>query len=336
MGINPPSKRLSICIPTYNRSKYLDRCLSILVPQAQKLPNDVEIIVSDNCSNDDTGEVVARYSQDGLVRYSKNESNIGGCKNIQKCFSTLAEGEFCWVIGDDDILRDGSIAKVVQIIRDNPDIDYIHVNFIFDTASEETRIQAFQGTLTDPSKMGMLGIKNLKERKIDQWEDLLADDMFSLNGLYTGISRLALVRDEFRGIRIGRDFENIESTYPHTVSYIRKLVGRKAYTTGVPWVICGTKCSWTKFDLVARMRSYQLILYQRQTAIPPLIIDRQLVRFIDRDYSEVIIALLKSKTYKRDVAFADEFSLIDLFTELSRFKPFRRLLTNYVKRKMNN
>ena len=52
---------LSICIPTYNRAEYLKKTLESIVWQRDFLSKDVEVVISDNCSTDDTASVVAKF-----------------------------------------------------------------------------------------------------------------------------------------------------------------------------------------------------------------------------------------------------------------------------------
>jgi abequosyltransferase len=107
---------LSICIPTYNRAAFLDECLESLVRLDVGLSGDVEVIVSDNASTDNTREVVDRYQQLIPLRYFRNASNIGAERNV---FAAAGHGsaEYVWVFGDDDIFEEAAVASVLQHIR---------------------------------------------------------------------------------------------------------------------------------------------------------------------------------------------------------------------------
>ena len=66
---------LSICIPTYNRAEYLDKSLHSLTKQ--KRFYEIEVVISDNCSTDNTEEVVKKYQkQYNNIFYHKNTENI--------------------------------------------------------------------------------------------------------------------------------------------------------------------------------------------------------------------------------------------------------------------
>ena len=103
---------LSICIPTYNRADILRNNLEIISEQLnENRTNEVEIIVSDNCSPDITREVAANMQKLGLpIVYNRNAENIGADGNFLKCM-TIASGKYVYY-------RDGF--KV--ILRNN---DYI-------------------------------------------------------------------------------------------------------------------------------------------------------------------------------------------------------------------
>lgn len=70
---------LSICIPTYNRATYLDETIKSIVSQKRFFEtNDVEIVISDNCSQDETEIIVKKYIDifADKIRYYRNTVNI--------------------------------------------------------------------------------------------------------------------------------------------------------------------------------------------------------------------------------------------------------------------
>lgn len=119
---------LTISIPTYNRANYLDMCLSQICNQIKPYENIIELLVSNNNSIDNTEEIVYKYiNQGAIIRYIKNENNIGPDRNIAQCF-TEAKGKYVWVFGDDDILLEGSIIRILSEINNNEEYGIIHVN----------------------------------------------------------------------------------------------------------------------------------------------------------------------------------------------------------------
>ena len=67
---------ISICIPTYNRSRHLSNCLNSIILNKNISNLNIQICVSDNCSTDDTEKVVRLAQREIDIEYQKNEENI--------------------------------------------------------------------------------------------------------------------------------------------------------------------------------------------------------------------------------------------------------------------
>ena len=93
------SPYFSVVVFTYNRAALLRDCIANILSQSFK---DFELIVSDNCSHDNTEEVVGSF-RDGRIRYFRNESNYGLRGNLE-AGTSRAVGEIVFLMGDDDIL----------------------------------------------------------------------------------------------------------------------------------------------------------------------------------------------------------------------------------------
>lgn len=106
---------LSICIPTYNRAVFLKKSLDVLCPQITS--DDVELIVSDNNSPDNTEDIVKQYvAMNPRIQYTKQETNLGAARNF---FSLMhrAQGKYILLLGDDDILTDNAVSVLVDILK---------------------------------------------------------------------------------------------------------------------------------------------------------------------------------------------------------------------------
>ena len=112
--------KLSVIIPTYNRAEYLSQCLhSVLSSNYENL----EVIVSDNASQDDTQAVVSSFS-DNRLRYYRNDTNIGAGLNILKLLE-YASGDYIICLGDDDFLNEGAIPEIIKIIQEYPGVGVV-------------------------------------------------------------------------------------------------------------------------------------------------------------------------------------------------------------------
>lgn len=125
---NHNEKLLTICVPSYNVSRYLNRCLTSLVDY--KLAGYTEILVIDDGSKDNTAsiakEFAARY--EGIVYlYEKENGGHGSTINyaIQK-----AKGKFFRVVDGDDWVDSRELCKLIEkIISDEIDADVISSNY---------------------------------------------------------------------------------------------------------------------------------------------------------------------------------------------------------------
>lgn len=111
---------LSICIPTYNRVDYLESTLLSIVNQKRFLEtNDVEIIISDNFSSDDTGRISLSFIEKygAKIRYFRNDKNIVDL-NFEKVLS-YGKGLFLKLNNDTLKHQEGSLDTILQTITDN-------------------------------------------------------------------------------------------------------------------------------------------------------------------------------------------------------------------------
>ena len=133
--------KLSLCIPTYNRGGFIGETLESIVSQAT---DDIEIIVSDNASQDDT-EAIVRGFQERFPRitYHRFERNMGADKNFLKVVE-LATGEYCWFMGSDDKVENGGIATVLANLAKHPDLAgflSIATNTLLTCVAASSRVQ---------------------------------------------------------------------------------------------------------------------------------------------------------------------------------------------------
>ena len=114
--------RLSLCIPTYNRVKYLRELLPPLLAEVEMANGDVlriEVVVSNNDSADETDGYVSSLSSPALV-YQRNPSNIGAICNFHACIDR-ARGDYIWLFGDDELFEPGGITRLLDCLdHDQP------------------------------------------------------------------------------------------------------------------------------------------------------------------------------------------------------------------------
>ena len=103
-------KKLSICIPTYNRADCLRNCLESITFNDDFFINQIEICISNNGSTDSTEKVINEYEKRlPIIRWS-NKENIGIPRNFLKVVS-MSNSDFVWLIGDDDLLLPDTLKR---------------------------------------------------------------------------------------------------------------------------------------------------------------------------------------------------------------------------------
>jgi len=119
-------KLLTISIPTWNRAEFLKVALEELRSQLDgPLSDFVNVLVSDNCSTDNTAKIIDQFMSSGLdIQYIRNESNLGWGRNFQQCISE-AETDHVLLLSDDDVLVDDSISRVIDLIQKHKDVGVI-------------------------------------------------------------------------------------------------------------------------------------------------------------------------------------------------------------------
>jgi len=109
---------VSVCVPTYNHAQVVGDALRSAMAQSYE---NLEILVVDNRSEDETGRVVANIAAgDTRVRYVRHAENLGMARNFSACIS-LAQGEFVQILCADDILEPGCATALADALRSNPE-----------------------------------------------------------------------------------------------------------------------------------------------------------------------------------------------------------------------
>jgi len=126
---------IGICIPTFNRGKYLKEALNSITEQFndQEVAENVNVTILDNRSDDDTEEVATFFvNHFPNVKYVKDSERRGMAKGLIKAAS-LSNDEYAWIFSDDDKLYPGSLKKIIYKVRQNrPDLVICNIDSFID------------------------------------------------------------------------------------------------------------------------------------------------------------------------------------------------------------
>lgn len=138
------NKLLSICVPTYNRLEKIKSQIQFLIKEGVETNKDVEVIVSDNASPDETYDRYLSGLSYENIRIFEQVENIGLIGNLHFLLSK-SQGLYSWIIGDDDILRPGIVEHVLSVLKEHSDIEYVFINHCYVIGENIIKQSVFSG-----------------------------------------------------------------------------------------------------------------------------------------------------------------------------------------------
>lgn len=113
--------KLTIAVLTYNRSKYLQQMLDSILLQTYK---DFSVIIYDNCSEDNTTDIVKPYLSDNRFTYHRHDSMVDNFNYaLQNC-----DTDYLLIVHDDDTMRSNMAKEEIDILNSHSDISMVWAN----------------------------------------------------------------------------------------------------------------------------------------------------------------------------------------------------------------
>ena len=131
---------LSLCIPTYKRPHLLLKAIESMIDSAADYLEQVQIVITDD-STDNTNEWVIDKVKDKIkhLKYIKNHSNLGIDGNILHAIDS-SDGEFAWVLGEDDLVCQGAVKNFMSIMNKS-DYAFICSNYSYVAADQRKMLK---------------------------------------------------------------------------------------------------------------------------------------------------------------------------------------------------
>ncbi|MDF1548305.1 MAG: glycosyltransferase family 2 protein [Bacteroidales bacterium] len=146
------SSLISIALATYNGEKFLAEFLDSVYSQSYQ---NIEVIAVDDCSTDETEEILAKYKNTHGLKYEVNSENLGFIKNFEKVLS-LCSGEYIALADQDDIWFPEKVATLLDNIGNHL---LIHSDAILIDAKKNKIADSF--TRFSNKKVRLTSFKNL-------------------------------------------------------------------------------------------------------------------------------------------------------------------------------
>jgi len=112
--------KVTIMIPTYNQESFIKETIDSALAQDY---HNLEVIVSDDCSTDNTSQIMKQYIADSRFKYVKNEKNLGRVENYRNTLYEHATGKYVLNLDGDDWLTEATfISQAVRFLEADKDI----------------------------------------------------------------------------------------------------------------------------------------------------------------------------------------------------------------------
>ncbi|HEB0855344.1 glycosyltransferase family 2 protein [Citrobacter werkmanii] len=201
--------KVSFCIPTYNRSKFIDELLSSINKQSDHSLN-IEVCISDNASTDDTKECIEiwRRKYNFPIVYHRHSENIGPDRNYLAAVN-MGGGDYCWILGSDDILSYNALALMEKKLADESDI-YL---------CDRRELDLSMTKITNPHRKWLSEDSRLFSFRDDS--DLIKyfSKCNSVGGLFSYLSSIIVRKDRWSSIKF--DDSYIGTAYSHVYILLR-------------------------------------------------------------------------------------------------------------------
>jgi glycosyltransferase involved in cell wall biosynthesis len=114
--------KVSICLPVYNGANYLAQAIESALAQTFE---DFELLISDDCSTDETPAIVERYAkQDSRIHHWINASQQKLFGNYNVCIDK-SSGTYVKLFAHDDLFAPSLIERMVDVLEEQPDVSLV-------------------------------------------------------------------------------------------------------------------------------------------------------------------------------------------------------------------
>ena len=299
---------LSICIPTYNRSQYLKKTIDSIIGQEEFKPEDVEIVISDNCSTDDTEIVCKKYTEQyENIKYFKNQENVRD-RNFPLVLSK-GSGVLLKLCNDTLIFNKDALNDLLHLIRncqDEKPVIFTSNNNHYPNKITVKSLEDFLNTISyNITWIGGLSI----------WKD----DFYSFGNTYEGCDEslwqvpclLKYVNKKKNAVVYNKRLFTTQTVAKKNISYGLYKVFHTNYLGFVKKYInngISRACfDWLEKDLLLNFFPYWMVQYKLQ--------DKQLDYSKSEDLIQCVKEAYKSKPYYKKFLRLYIFTFLKIYVK---------------------
>jgi glycosyltransferase involved in cell wall biosynthesis len=198
-------------------------------------------LVCDNASTDRTQEVMESFRSRSDVHYYRNTVNVGMLGNL-RVTAHHSRGRFVWILGDDDLLVEGAIERVLRVLRGSPDLGLVYLNYAYTREDDPSRVADLRHLIASgipivppgPDEQGPIHALATKSENF-----------------FTAIYCLVFRRDHalhaYSQDTAGRPFSTMLTAIPTTYYVLEHMMEERGYWVGQPLVVVNMNVSWMKY-----------------------------------------------------------------------------------------
>ncbi len=117
--------RVTALVPSYNHARYIQERIESILNQTY---SNIELIVIDDCSDDESHAVITQLMKEHNFRYLRNMKNSGSPFSAWNKICSLATGDFIWICESDDVASVLFLEVAVKNLVNNSDASMFYCN----------------------------------------------------------------------------------------------------------------------------------------------------------------------------------------------------------------
>jgi glycosyltransferase involved in cell wall biosynthesis len=317
--------RLSVCISTYNRVAWLSTALRNIANLYPEPVEGVEFVICDNASPDETPLVVREFLMRPDAVFRRNPVNVGMLGNLRET-ALAANGEYVWIVGDDDLLMPGAVERVLDAIDNHPDSALIYLNYAYTSVSDARSVLDFDSFFRDA-----IPIVPAELDEAGPIREICARNENFFTAIYTLVFRRDHALKAYSQDTSGRPFSTMLTCIPTTYYVLNYLMDEPGVWIGAPQVVVNLNVSWMRYaPLWILERIPEVYEVALQKGVPTEDIDRwrrHTLLSVERFFAEIL-----GDDLLGNAAYFSAAQLVRRFADLPEFQAMRpRLLEIYRK-----
>ncbi|MDJ0447123.1 glycosyltransferase family 2 protein [Methylocystis sp. JR02] len=307
-------KKLSVCVSTYNRAHWLRVTIPLWAADIARYRRQVEFVVVDNASTDDTELVMLDLSTRFDIVYHRNSKNVGMLGNLAVT-AEHASGDYVWILGDDDLVKPGTVGNLLKVINRHPRTELIYLNYSythFDSPDD----------LKDVDEL-MRSATAIAEPTESKFHEKIVEFAAHNENFFTAIYACVFRRDHALGafcqFTDDPPFSSMRSCIPTTKYVLENMLDRPGFWVGSTQLVVNMNVSWIRYAPIWHMeRLVEVFDLAEERGVPPEKIMRyrrsnigQVLHFLPKIFEEndvYVAEIVNMQRYIESAKRVDRFA----------------------------